>query len=95
MENLEQRFVGQQFLQVRRGGLPGRDLHDVRRAVAGRKLHHAQPVAMRVETHGLGIDRNRAFVGREVGKIAAMQANGHCVTRLDRMPGRELPVLSE
>ena len=59
--------------------LLGRNLHDVGRAVAGRKLHHAEPVAPRVEAHRFGVDRDRGTgVARQVGKIAAMQADGHC-----------------
>src|SRR6266851_5306659 len=47
-------------------------------AVAGRELHHAQPVAVRIEPHGLGVDRDRAAaVMREVRQIAAVQADGH------------------
>ena len=32
---------------------------------------------MRVQPHGLGIDRNRIRVAGEIGQIAAMQADGH------------------
>ena len=57
---------------------PGRDLHHVGGAVAGRKLHDAQPVAADIETHGLGVDRDRAaLVAGEVRQIAAVQADGH------------------
>src|SRR5581483_10339906 len=35
------------------------------------------PGAMRIEPHRLGVDRHRALIGREVGKIAAVQADGH------------------
>src|SRR5262249_49185345 len=55
------------------------DLHHVGRAVARRELHHAEPVARRLEAHGLGVDRNRAGVARKVGQVAAMQADGHAV----------------
>src|ERR1700688_2890556 len=82
MENLEHRFVGEQLLNIGRLCLPRRDLHHVGRPVAGRELHHAEPVALRVEAHGLGVDRNRALVGGEVWQVAAMQADGHFFTRL-------------
>ena len=82
MENLEDRLIREQPLDIRRMHLSGRDLHHVGGAVAGRKLHHAEPVAVGVETHGLGVDRHRALVGGEVGQIAAMQADGHSLTRL-------------
>ena len=54
-----------------------RDLHHVGAAVAARKLHHAQPVAMRVQPHGLGIDCHRTFIAGEIRQVAAMQAYGH------------------
>ena len=58
---------------------PWRDLHHVGGAVAGRKLDDAQPVAPDIETHGLGVDRDRAdLVAGEVRQIAAVQADGHC-----------------
>src|SRR5262249_24099261 len=70
-----------QRLQVRRGSDLAADLHHVGRAVAGRKLHHAQPVAHRLEPHGFGVDRDRAGIAREVGQVAAVQADGHAVLR--------------
>src|SRR5712671_6311654 len=45
--------------------------------VAARQLNQAQPVAMRVEPHGLGIDRNRRAEGHPLGKIAVMQLMTH------------------
>ena len=67
-----------------------RNLHDVGRAVAGRELDHAQPVAMRVEPHGLGVDRDHVLVAREIGEIAAVQADGHEITS-DRDQARMVP----
>ncbi|OIQ69897.1 hypothetical protein GALL_484980 [mine drainage metagenome] len=55
------------------------DLHDVGAAVAVRHLYHAEPVAMRMQPHGLGIDRHRVGIAGEIGQIAAMQAYGHGV----------------
>ena len=40
-------------------------------------LAASAPVAMRVEPHGLGIDRHGTLVGTEVGQVAAVQADGH------------------
>ena len=62
VKDLRHLRIGQQRLQVRRVGdalavIP-RDLHHVGAAVAVRQLHHAEPVAMRVQPHGLGIDRH-------------------------------------
>ena len=66
------------FLRLGAEMLLGRNLHDIGRAVAGRKLHHAEPVAPRIETHRLGVDRDGgARVAREVGKIAAVLTDGH------------------
>src|SRR5262249_21897794 len=78
VKDLENRPVGEKFGQVRRGARAGRDLHHVGGAVARRHLHHAQPIADRIEPHGFGVDRRRAAaVAREVGQIAAMQADSH------------------
>ncbi len=64
------------------------DLHHVGAAVAVRHLHHAEPVAMRIEPHGLGIDRYRSRVAGQIGQIAAVQADGHYVRNLvESMPG--------
>ena len=88
VENLEDRLVAEQLLDVGRVLLAGGDLHHIGRAVARRKLHHAKPVAPRIEPHRLGVDGDGAFIGREVGKIAAMQANGHQAIRFEgAMPG--------
>ncbi len=77
VEYLGDRRIGQQRLQVRRVALTLRDLDDIGTAVAVRHLHHAEPVAMRMEAHGLGIDRYRVGVARNIGQVAAMQADGH------------------
>ena len=47
VEDLEFRGIGEQPLEVRRAADLAADLHHVGRAVAGRELHHAEPVAMR------------------------------------------------
>jgi len=58
-------------------GAPARDLDHIGTPVAWRQLDDAQPVAMVVKAHGLGIDSDRPLIAAEVGEIAAMQANGH------------------
>jgi hypothetical protein len=83
MENFCHLRIGQERLQVRRVGLvlsmiPW-NLDDIGTAVAVRHLHHAQPVAVRMQSHGLGIDRHRVGVAGEIRQIAAMQAYGHGV----------------
>src|SRR5215217_3274097 len=77
MEDLDDRWVGKQPLQVGRLAPARWNLHHVGRAVPRRKLHHAQPVAVMVEPHGLGVDRRRIAIPGEVGQVAAMQADGH------------------
>src|SRR5262245_59489770 len=82
MKDLENRPVGEKLGQVRRGARACRDLHHVGGAVARRHLHHAQPIADRIEPHGFGVDRHSAAaVAREVGQIAAMQADSHECSR--------------
>src|SRR6478609_1736845 len=69
--------IGQQRLQVRRVGVAHWNLDDVGAAVAVRHLHHAEPVAMRIEPHGFGVDRDRIRVAGKIRQVAAMQADGH------------------
>src|SRR5262249_53486583 len=57
----------------------GRNLDDVGTAVTRRQLHDAQAVALGIEPHSLGVDRNRATVAAEVRQIATMQSDGHGV----------------
>src|ERR1700687_2215658 len=81
MKNFCHLRIGQQRFQIRRVGMILSvilgDLHHVGAAVAVRQLHHAEPVAMRVQPHRLGIDRHLVGVAGEIWQIAAMQAYGH------------------
>jgi hypothetical protein len=86
VEDLRDIRIGEQRLQVRRVGMSLRHLDDVGGAVTVGHLHHAEPVAMRMKPHGLGIDRNGILVAGEIGQIAAMQADGH--KRKPRVLGR-------
>jgi hypothetical protein len=54
-----------------------RNLYDIGGTVARRELDHAKPIAMRVEPHGLGVDRHGIFIAAKVRQIAAMQTDGH------------------
>jgi hypothetical protein len=56
MKYLEHARVHEQGAQIRGRGAAARNLDDVRRAIAGRQLNDAKPVAMVVEPHCLGID---------------------------------------
>ena len=68
----------QQADEVRRLALARRDLDDVGGAVARRDLHHAEPVAMRVEPQRLGVDGDRPdIVVAEVGQIVFVEADRH------------------
>src|SRR3546814_19475747 len=49
----------------------------MRIAVAGRQLHHAEPVAMGAQAHGFGIHRHHAAEIEAVGQIALIYGNGH------------------
>ena len=94
------RTLGSASRAASRGALagPARHLHQMGIAVAGRELDQAKPVAMRVETHGLGVDgHDRAE--RDVGRqVAAMELDRHCTdaSQPRMVPRRrlELPRLS-
>ena len=84
MENLEDRRVAEQLLEVRRLANSRGNLHYVGATVAGRQLHHAQAVAPQIEPHGFGVDRHRPAVARQIGQVAAVQAGRHagCLHRV-------------
>ena len=77
MEDLQDRRIREQSLEVRGLGAGFGHLNDVRDAVAGRELHDAEPVTMRIEPHRLRVDRDRTAVARQVGQIPAVQPDGH------------------
>jgi hypothetical protein len=62
VEDLGHARIGEKPGEIGRGIGIGRNLHDIGAAVARRQLHHAQPVAVRIETHGLGVDRHLAAI---------------------------------
>ena len=58
--------------------MPAGNLNHVGGAIARRDLHHAQPIAVQIKAHGFGVDGDRtAAVAREIGQVAAVQADGH------------------
>ena len=70
MEDLGHLGIAEQALQIGRACLPPRDLHHIRRTVAWRKLHHAEPVALEIEPQRLGVDGDAGGVARQVRQIA-------------------------
>ncbi len=78
VKNLGLGRIGKQRSEIGCRAIVERDLHDIGAAIAGRELHDAEPVAMRIEPHGLGIDRHLAAgIVAEVRQVAAMQSDGH------------------
>src|SRR4029077_18193737 len=78
MKNFEDRPVGEKLGEIGRLARARRDLDHIGGAIARRELHHAEPIAVHIESHGLGIDCYRtAAVARQIGQIAAMQTDGH------------------
>src|SRR5690606_3741831 len=78
VEQLGDAAVPEQRDEVWRALLAGCDLDHVGRAVSRRKLHDAEPVAVRVEPQCLGVDRNRLdIVVGKVGEVALVETDGH------------------
>src|SRR5580692_1915681 len=81
VKHLSDLGIGQQRFQMWRirGSTPvlARSLDDNGAAIAIRQLHDAKPVAVRIESHGLGIDGHRVGVAGEIWQVAAMLAYGH------------------
>ena len=77
MEDLQHRGIGEQRLEPRRViGTLG-ELHEMAHAIAGRELHQAQPVAMRVQSHRLGVDGDGGAKVDAFRQIAAMKMGAH------------------
>ncbi|MDT4877494.1 hypothetical protein FQZ97_1130150 [compost metagenome] len=77
MEDLGDIGIAEKLDQIGRLGGVLWDLHDVGAAIAGRELHDAEPVTMRIEPHGLGIDGDLAAIARKIRQVAAVQSDGH------------------
>src|SRR5271165_423400 len=77
MEQLCDARVGQELPQPRRPVGARCELHEMGVPVAGRQLDEAQPVAMRVEPHRLGVDRDDRAEVEPFGKITAIKSIGH------------------
>ncbi len=97
MHQLDHVRRGQQPLEVRAVETVatqfGRDqLHEMGVAVPGRELNQTQPVAMRIEAHRLGVDRNHPAEIDRLGQVVAVEMDRpfgmNCVIR------RSLPLAS-
>src|SRR5690606_38193533 len=86
MENLENVLVRHQRAQVRRVVGAAVELHDMGVAVARRKLDHAKLVALGIEPHRLGIDRDAGAESEACREIALVQRDRHMLAPLG-LPG--------
>ena len=81
VHQLDDDRVGQQALEVRAvEAVPAErrrhELHQVRLAVAGGKLHQAEPVAVRLQAHRLGIDRDHGAERQALRQVVPVQMDG-------------------
>ena len=85
------RTLGSASRAASRGALigPARDLHQMGIAVAGRELDQAEPVAMGVEAHRLGVDRHDGAERQIGGKVAAMKADRHLTDASQALHGAQ------
>jgi len=86
VEELHDPRIGQQALEVGRASLPGADLHDIRRPVAARHLHHAEPVAADGEPQRLSIDGCRLAKRGFGGQVVSVKSD-HRAARFDPVHG--------
>ena len=86
---LQDRWVGQQPLQVRRVVAAGGELHEMGVAVAARQLRQAEPVAVRVQPHRLGVDRHRVAKQEPFGQVAAIQLVSQTRIRSFKLTGTD------
>ena len=77
VKDLEHGWIGQNGAKSRRCGLALGDLHHICRAVAARELDHAEPVPVRIEAKGFGVDGQGRAGFISVGQIALMKCDGH------------------
>ncbi len=78
MIELEPRRIGEHRFQVGRGEIAaGRKPHEMLVAPAVADLQQAQPVTRGYQTHGFGIDRNRAGGENSGGEIVFVKVDSH------------------
>ncbi len=80
VEQLDDRRVAEQGLQVGRVVTAGAELHQVAGLVAGGELNQAKPVPGDIEPHGLGVDGNDFAQVESVGQVVVMQLNVQVAT---------------
>src|SRR5262245_8691095 len=86
MEQLDDTGVGEHSLEARCRVITGRQLHKMRVPVPRRELHEAQPVAIRIEPHRLGVDSNSRSEADTLGKITVVELVGHSARRRAAVP---------
>ncbi len=64
VEQFDDRRIGKQPFEIGSARLAGGDLHDIRRPVAARQLHDAEPIAADGEAQRLRVDGDRIAEGR-------------------------------
>src|ERR1700730_11404158 len=70
-------WIGEKSLDVFRPRLAGADLNDIGGPVAARQLDDAEPVPMRNQPQGLGVDPDAIAKIGIVRQIALVEADGH------------------
>ena len=75
--------IFQQGAEIGGLGLAFGDLHNMGIAIAIRQLHHAEPIAMRVQPHGLAIDRNGGAQLQAIRQVALVEVVGQFTRSFD------------
>jgi hypothetical protein len=81
MHQLRHRRIGEEACEIRAidpsaAQRSWDDLNEMRAAIAGGKLHQAEPVPMRIKAHRLGVDRDGVAEVQAIGQIVAMEFDG-------------------
>jgi hypothetical protein len=88
MEQFRDVRVSQKPLDIGRARLPRRDLNNVCRSIACRKLDHAQAVAVRHEAERFRVDRRAGAETRVIRQVSPVQTYSHRAGRPDAPAGR-------
>ena len=79
MKQFEDGRIPQKALKIRRAGLIGGNLDEIRAAIAARELYEAKTIPVRIKTQGLGINGDDMAEIVVIRQIAAMKPDGHGV----------------